>query len=158
MNKDLNSALEKAVIFGLLGAAGIPLAYEVFANISESIAWIALVFGAAFAGVKLSGSGVKNALLGFAVMFAMTAGLGIVGFMIIHPTVKSYLESHSKYFYVSLSESVRFCVRAAGVQLVVPVVILARKGLSTAVKKLKSNGEAAKSYIDNAFDDDDKKS
>lgn len=157
MNKDLNSALEKAVIFGLLGAAGIPLAYEVFANISESIAWIAIVLGAAFAGVKLSGSGVKNALLGFAVMLAMTAGLGIIGFMIIHPTVKSYLESHSKYFCVSLGESVRFFVRAAALQLVVPIVILAKKGFSAAVKKLKSNGEAAGSYIDSAFDDDVKK-
>ncbi len=153
MNKDINKALKIAVICGIAGAVFVPVCYEVYANISRNIACFLLLAAACAVGVRLCVNKLSSALLAFVTMFVMEAGLGIVGFMIIHPAIKSYLSDHSKYFYLGLADSARYFVNAALIQLVIPAILIAKAAFLTAFKKLKENSEAAGKYIDNAFDD-----
>lgn len=153
MDRELQKAVRLGVIFGLIGAAGIPLCYEIYANLGRSFGWFFLLGGAVAAGIKLSSFNPKNAALGFAVMLPVELGFGLAAFMVIHPAVVSFLESHSKYFYLAPAQTFKFILGAAAMQLAAPGVALVRAGAEKAVKKLKENGEAAGRYIENAFDD-----
>lgn len=153
MNENMNKTVRLALIFGFAGAVGIPLAYELYGNLSRTIAVFLLLCGAVFAGIKFSQFKFKEAFIGLVFMFVLMTGFSIVAFMIIHPWMVDFLEDRSRYFYMSTVDSVKFFVKAAAVQLAAVGVCVLKGCWKYFIKKLKENSEATRAYIDNAFDD-----
>lgn len=156
MNENMNRSVRLALIFGFVGAVGIPLAYECYANVSRFIALVLLAMAAVYVGVKLSAFSFKDAFVAFVFMFVLMSGFTIVGFMIIHPAVEKALRESSEYYALSIAESVKFFVKTAGIQfLAVGVCVLKSCGKYMVVKFIE-NSEATGKYIENAFDEEEK--
>lgn len=156
MNENMTKSIRLALVFGFVGAVGIPLAYEVYANVSRFIALALLVVGAVYVGLKLSEFSFKDAFVAFVFMFVLMTGFAIVGFMIIHPAVVKYLEDRSDYFSLSTADSVKFFVKTAGIQLLAIGVCVLKSCGKMMINKFRENSEATRKYIENAFDDEEK--
>lgn len=157
MNRDLVKAIRLSMVFGFVGAVAIPFAFEVYANLGAVFGWALVLALVVVASIKFSTLELKSSLIGFITMMVFMLGLGIISYMIIHPAVKSYLTNNSKYFYVEPAKTFLFFVRASLMMIVIPLVSITKCGISYALKKIRTNSEATKNYIDNAFKDDVKK-
>lgn len=149
----MKRSMKYSLIFGICGSAVIPVIYEIYANISKDLA---LLFFAAYmltAGVKFSSLPAKEAMLGITCTVAYSAVLSVPMYLVIHPRVKALLEKRSKYFQLAFGEQLSFIIRILLIFLLMYLVWIARAGLKKAFEKFRSNGEKAKDYIDNAFDD-----
>lgn len=156
MNNDVKKTVRLALIFGFVGAVGIPLAYELYANVSRFIALALLVAGAVYVGIKLSEFSFKDSFIAFVFMFVLMTGFSIVCFMIIHPMVVDFLEKKSDYYPLATDESVKFFIKTAGIQLLAIAVCVLKGCIKYMIKKLRENSEATGKYILNAFDDEEK--
>lgn len=148
--------IKLGLLIGLIGAAAVPVCYEVYANVSRSAGLLFIAIGAIAAAVKLIREKVSGAVMCFAVAAPIEAGFGIAAFMVIHKAVRGFLEENSRYFSLSVMDSVKFFAMAAAIQLIIPVLPMLAAGLRAALRKFKANGELAGKYIENAFDDDDR--
>lgn len=149
----MKRSMKYSLIFGICGSAVIPVIYELYANVSKDLALLLFACYVIFAGVKFSPLPFREAMLGITCTVAYSGVLSIPMFLLIHPWVKSVLEKRSKYFRPALSEQLRFIIMTALIFLLMYLVWAARAGIKKAFEKFRSNGEKAKGYIDNAFDD-----
>ncbi|MBE6836499.1 MAG: hypothetical protein E7509_00655 [Ruminococcus sp.] len=156
MNENMTKSIRLALVFGFVGAVGIPLAYECYANVSRLIALAFLVTGAVYVGFKLSKFSFKDAFVAFVFMFVLLAGFTIVGFMIIHPVVVKFLENSSRYYALNVADSVKFFVKTAGIQFLAVGVCVLKSCGKYMIEKFRENSEATGKYIENAFDDEEK--
>lgn len=149
----MKRSMKYSLVFGICGCFVIPVIYEIYANVSRDIAlWLFAAYVLA-AGVKFSGLPAKEAFLGITCTVAYSSVLAIPAFLLVHPRVKSMLEKRSKYFALPFREQVRFLIAAALIFLLMYLFWLTRAGFKKAFEKFRSNGEKAKGYIENAFDD-----
>ncbi|MBR1864333.1 MAG: hypothetical protein IJ806_09625 [Ruminococcus sp.] len=148
--------MKLSMIFGLGGAAVIPIIYEIYANVSMTIGLVLAGAWVLFAGIRLSGLSFKEAMLAITCVIAYTGILGFVFYLIVHPLIMEGLIKRSVYFQLSLQAKAYFVMYCFFIFLGLYAIWLARFGLTKAFLKLKSNSEKAGSYIDNAFDDDEK--
>lgn len=153
--KELDRAMKYFIVFALGSAVLLPLLGEVYANISRTGALVLVCCWAVSAGVKFSSLPVKSGLVGITAYVFSSVILSLIGYLIIHPAVKGWIDEHSEYFTLSLSEWVRYWGAAFSAQLLAYVIYFARLGISKARGRLKSNGAAAASAIDNAFSEDE---
>ncbi len=150
---DLKKSMKLSLIFGFIGAALMPVIYEIYANVSMTAG---LVFTAAwvlYAGVRFSSLGFKEAFVGITCTIAYSGILGWVCSLAIHPFIMDMLIKRSVYFQLTLSAQVYFVLYAFLIFICMYVIWLIRFGMRKAAQKLKSNREKAGLYIDNAFDD-----
>jgi len=154
--KDLDRAMKYFIGFALGSAVALPLLGEVYANISKGIALFFVAAWAVWAGVKFSSLSLKSAMLGVTSYVFSSVILSFIGYLAIHPAVRRWIEGHSVYFELSLSEWARYWGSAFLLLLISYVIYFARFGLSKAAGKLRSDSEKTASAIENAFEDDDK--
>lgn len=154
MNKDLVKAIRLSMVFGFIGAIVIPFAFEVFANLGAIFGWILVLTFTIIASVKFSSLKLRNSAIGFITMLVFMFGLGIIGYMVIHPAIKSLLINSSEYFYTAPKDTFLFFLKAVLMQLIIPIVCFTKRGIIFALKKIRANGEATRKYIDNAFEDE----
>ena len=64
MNENLSKSLRLSMIFGFAGALGIPLCYEIYANLSQGIALFFLITASVLAGIRLSQVRLRDAFIG----------------------------------------------------------------------------------------------
>lgn len=153
MNDKLNNSIKLGLWFGIISSVVLPLGYEIYGNLSRNIAIFLLCAYGVYVGIRFCKVPFREAFIGLAEMFALGFGLTLVTFMLIHPASVKFLNSHSKYFSMSTTESFKYFIKA-GVVLLLPVIICGIKGIfQIVVKKIRRNGEMTKNYIDNAFDD-----
>ncbi len=148
---DMKKAMKLSLMFGLPGSVIVPVAFEVYANISQ---WAAFFFMGAwviFLGIKFYPLPVKPALVGISALIAYTVIFGFALMPTIHTSVKEYLEKNSEYFYLSFQQSAVFWLYAVLIFLLLFLSAAAR----FAVDKIRSNNERSAHYIDNAFSEDD---
>ncbi len=143
------------VIFALGAAVMLPAGYEVYANISRGFAMIMVAALAIAAGVKFSPLPAKSAVLGISAYVFSGAVLSMIGYVIIHPAVRSWLEANSKYFDLPLVEMAGYWAKAFGLLACSYVVYFGWLGLRAAMGRIEKNNSAAASAIDNAFEDTD---
>lgn len=153
--KDLDRAMKYFILFAVGSAAVLPLAGEIYANVSKSAAIAAVAVWAVYAGWKFSSLPVKSAMLGITSYVFSSVILSVFGYLIIHPSVKSWLESHSVYFSLPLNEWAVYWGEAFALLLASYVIYFARLGLLKAAGKFRNNSEQTASAIDNAFSEDD---
>ncbi|MGN0634218.1 MAG: hypothetical protein ACI4JW_10180 [Oscillospiraceae bacterium] len=154
--KELDRAMKYFICFALGSAAVLPILGEVYANISKTAALIFAAAWAVFAGVKFSSLPVKSAMLGITSYAFSSVILSLIGYVIIHPAIRSWLESNSEYFSLPLSDWARYWSAAFSLLLLSYVIYFARLGIKKAVCKFRSNSEASASAIENAFSEDEK--
>lgn len=153
MNEKLNNSIKLGLLFGIISSAVVPLGYEIYGNLSRGIAIFLLCAYGIYVGIRFCRVPFREAFIGLVEMFVICLGLTMVTFMLIHPVSVKFLNSHSKYFSMSTTESFKFFLKA-GLVLLLPIGICGIKALFGAVlRKIKHNGELTKSYIDNAFDE-----
>ena len=152
---DIKRAMKLSLIYGIISAVTVPLMYECYANISHSAALFIIAGWASFVGYKLSSLTVRSAMLAASAIMAYTIGFGLIAFVVIHPAAISLLESNSKYFYLTLSESLMFVAGAFLSMLLIYVVCGMIKAVRYAFSHIRQNGERVEAYIDNAFEDGD---
>lgn len=146
---NIQKAMKYALIYGFVGAAALPLIHESYANIGKTFSLLlltALVFAAT---IRLSLFSLKETLLGITVALAVSSVLGVSLYFIVHEWVVNFLEKNSHYFYLGISEHIRYYVFSAMIMLSSYVLCFVIFGF----KKLINNQRKAKDYIDNAFDD-----
>jgi hypothetical protein len=153
--KDLDRAMKYFVAFALGSAVLLPLLGEVYANISKTAAMVLVAAWAIWAGVKFSSLPLKSAMLGITSYVFSSAVLSIVGYVIIHPAVRTWIENHSEYFTLSLTELANYWGAALAMLLLAYIVYFVRLGLSKAAAKLRRNSRETASAIDNAFSEDE---
>ena len=151
--KDIQKSMKLSLIFGLLGAVGIPIIYEIYANISIAAGLFLAVCYTLAAGVIFSGLAMKSALLGITVCLAYNGILGMIAYVVIHPAMVGFLNSHSEYFQLSLKEQLMFLIYVAVILLCMYLVCFVRKGFGRAYNLFKSNREKTGAYIEDAFSD-----
>lgn len=152
---EIKRAMKLSLIFGVISAVIVPLMYECYANISRGAALAVIAVWASFMGFKLSALTLRSAMLAASAVLAYTLGFGLVAFVIIHPATISVLESNSKYFYLTFSDSLMFVISAFFAMLLIYAVCIVIKAARYAFAHIKSNGERVEAYIDNAFKDGD---
>lgn len=152
--KDIQRAMKLSIIFGLLGAVALPFLYEIYANVAQTAALVLAAVYAVVAGFVFSSLSIRSALLGITVTLAYNSILGIVGYVLIHPLMEDFLESHSVYFQLSLQQQAKFLIYTALILICMYPVCLAKKGILRAVKQFRSNSDKTGAYIDDAFSDD----
>ena len=148
-------AMKYFIIFALGAAVVLPLGFEVYANISRLFGMLLVFCLAAAAGVKLSSLPVRPAMLGITAYVFSGAVLSLIGYVIIHPAVRRWLESNSKYFDLPLVEAVGYWGKAFGLLAFSYAIYFARLGIKAAMGKIEKNSTEAASAIDNAFEDDE---
>jgi hypothetical protein len=153
--KDIDRAMKYFILFALGSAVVLPIMSELYANVSNGIALALTAAWAVWAGVKFSPLPPKSAMLGITSYVFSSVVLSLIGYVIIHPAIKSWIEAHSVYFSLSLSEFARFWGAAFGLLLSAYVIYFVRLGISKALEKLKRNSRETASAIDNAFSEDE---
>ncbi len=153
----LKRSMKYSLIFGICGSVVIPVIYEIYANVSKDLGLLLFSAYVITAGVKFSPLPFKDAALGMICMAAYSCVLAIPAFLLIHPWIKQMLEKRSKYFQLTFSQQLRFVILILLIFLLMFLVWAARAGFKKAFEKFRSNGEKAKGYIDNAFDDSEEK-
>lgn len=152
---DLNKSMKYSLIFGLAGAFTLPFIYEMYANISSALALGLLGLGVIYAGVKFSRMKFKEAAVGITCTIAYSGILGGVWYMIVHPKIQESLIKRSVYFQLTVKEQLYFLLYSFLILLGMFAVCGLCLGIKGTAAKLKSNGEKAGEYIDNAFDDEE---
>lgn len=155
MDKNIQQATKQALLYGFIGAAVTPLIYECYANVMREIAIALAIIGAVFVGIKLSRYDGKTAFAAITTFYFISAGFGTVLTMFAHDYVVRFLESHSKYFYLSFQEIVQFIIKMAMCYFIVIAIYFCRAIVNILIRKVRANGEASASYIENAFNDDE---
>lgn len=151
---DNERAMKYFIIFALGSAVMLPICGEIYANISRGFAIAAVSVWALTAGLKFSALPPRTAMLGITAYVFSSGVLSLIGYVIIHPAVKSWLEANSKYFELTLPEWAMYWGCAFGLLAASYVVYFARFGLKKAFGKISDNNRQAASAIDNAFGDD----
>lgn len=152
---DNERAMKYFIIFALGSAVILPVGGEMYANIARSFGLVFIAVWAAAAGLKFSSLPSKTALLGLTAYVFSSMVLSLIGYVLIHPAIKDWLEENSKYFELSLPEWASFWVKAFGLLAGSYAVFFARKGLKKAIGKLSDNNRQTARAIDNAFGDDE---
>ena len=155
MNENNEKAMKYFMIFTLGAALLLPFCGEIYANVSKGFACAVVAVWAMAAGWRFSCLPVRSAMLGITSYAFSSVVLSLIGYVIIHPAVMKWIESHSQYFYLPLTEWVKYWAAAFGLLFAAYPVYFAKLGLMKALGKLKQNGEMAASAIDSAFDDED---
>ncbi len=145
----MKRAMKLSLMFGLPGGVAVPLAFEIYANVSQAAAFVLLGVWIIFVGVKFFPLPVKPSFVGIAAFIAYTVAFGIVLISPIHNAVKSFLDENSKYFQLKLGEAAAFWVYAVLLYL----CLFLSAVLRFAVIRIKANNERTASSIENAFDD-----
>lgn len=145
--------MKYSLIFGICASVIIPVIYELYANVSDTLALALFAAYVITAGIKFSSLPAKDAMLGMTCTLAYGGVLAVPAFLIIHPWVKRMLEKRSRYFSLALDRQIRFVIYVLVIFLLMYFVWLARAGFKKAIEKFRSNSEKTKGYIDNAFDD-----
>lgn len=153
--KDIDRAMKYFIVFSLGSAVVLPLMGEVYANVSKTIAIVLVAAWAVWAGSKFSSLTVKSAMLGITSYAFSSVILSLIGYVIIHPAVKSWIEDHSEYFTLPLTEWAKYWSAAFAMLMLAYVIYFARLGLAKAHGRLKSNSRETASAIDNAFSEDE---
>jgi hypothetical protein len=153
--KDIDRAMKYFILFAIGSAVVLPVLGEVYANVSNGIAVALAAAWAVWAGVKFSSLTPRSAMLGITAYVFSSVVLSLVGYVIIHPAIKSWIENHSVYFSLSLEQLVKFWGTAFGLLLAAYVIYVVRLGFSKAFEKLRNNSRETASAIDNAFSEDE---
>ena len=151
--KDIQTSMRLSLIFGLVGAVFLPVIYELYANVSRPFAIFLILVYSITAGFVMSSLKTGSALLGITVCIIYNAFFGMLAYIIIHPAVQHFLNSHSQYFQLSLSEYAGFLLYTALILLCMYLVCFVRKCVGMAYSKFKANSDKTGSYIENAFSD-----
>ncbi|MCR5142489.1 MAG: hypothetical protein K6C68_08175 [Ruminococcus sp.] len=144
------------MIFTLGAAVLLPFCGEIYANLSRGFAYAVVIGWTLAAGVKFSALPFRSAMLGITSYVFSSLVLSIIGYVIIHPAVRSWIESHSDYFELAILDWVKYWAAAFCLLFAAYLVYFARLGLNKALGRMKQNGEQAASAIDSAFDDADR--
>ena len=145
----MKRAMKLSLMFGLPGAVAVPLAFEIYANVSQTAAFVLLGAWIIFVGVKFYPLPTKPSFVGIAAFIAYTVAFGIVLISPVHNAVKSFLDDNSEYFQLELGEAAAFWVYAVLLYLCLFLAAVLR----VAVRKIRANNERTASSIENAFDD-----
>ncbi len=144
------------MIFTLGAALILPFGGEIYANLSRGFAYFLVIGWTLAAGIKFSSLPFKNGMLGITSYVFSSVVLSIIGYVIIHPAVRRWIENHSEYFELPIIDWVKYWAAAFMLLFAAYAVYFARMGLMKALGKMKQNGEQTASAIDSAFDDTDK--
>lgn len=153
---DNEKSMKYFMVFTLGAALLLPLCGEIFANVSRGFAYAVVIGWTLAAGVKFSSLPLKSGMLGITSYVFSSVVLSMIGYVIVHPAVRGWIEKHSDYFELSLIDWARYWVAAFLLLFAAYVVYFARFGMNKALGKMKQNGEQAASAIDSAFDDTDR--
>lgn len=151
--KDIQKSMKYSLIFGIAGAVAVPVLYEIYANISTAAGLFLVACYAVAAGIIISSLDMRSALLGITVCLAYNGILGMIAYVIIHPAMVSFLNSHSTYFQLSLEAQAKFLLYTALILFGMYLICFMRKGFEKAHSLFKSNREKTRSYIEDAFSD-----
>ncbi len=150
---DLQKAVKLSLISGFIGAVLFAIFRETYANISKDFVLFCLLVGCVVSGILYAKREVKNALCAITVQIAIIGAIGVTLYVLIHPSVESFLEKNSTYFYLSTTESLYYyaavILSLIGIYFVFAIFHL----IYSLITRTKHNGEKTKTYIDNAFDD-----
>ncbi len=151
--KDIQKSMKFSMIFGFIGAVAVPVFYEIYANVSNTIGLVMVCCFALVAGVAFSTIALKSALLGITVSLAYTGIFGMLVYVLLHPIVVNALKASSVYFQLSLKEQAMFLLYTALILFGMYIVCLICKGVTIAINQVKNNREKSASYIADAFSD-----
>jgi hypothetical protein len=152
--KEIDRSMKYFIAFALGSAVVLPLMYETYLNLSKTIAIVLVAVWAAAAGVKFSTLPTKTALLGITAYIFSSAVTSILGFVVIHPAVKNWIENHSEYFSPTLKEVAMYWGQAFGLLFFSYVIMMLIKGFRFAEDKIRSGRKEVGTAIDNAFSED----
>lgn len=150
---NFDKSMKLSLFFGLIGAAIVPVIYEIYANISANIALFLLFLWVCYGGIKFSPLKLKEAFIGITCAIAYSGVLGAVFYFLIHPKIEEMLNEKSVYFQLTFKEQLYFIVYVFAIFLIMYIFPIIRTIFSMLEKKIKSNNLKSKEYIDNAFDD-----
>ncbi len=150
---NIQKTIKYSLIFGFIGAVLLPLIHESYANIGRTFSLLLLAVLVLAMTVRLSQFSLKEALLGITLTLAVSSVLGACIYLFVHNSIVSFLERNSKYFRLTAAEHLKYYVLTAVILMLSYAVCLLIFGFKGLVRKFKDNQTAAKSYIDNAFDD-----
>lgn len=149
--EQMKRAMKLSLMFGLPGAAAVPVAFEIYANVSQWFALVLLGGWITFVGIRFYPLETKPAFVGIAAFIAYTVAFGIVLHAPIHNAVKGWLEENSEYFQLDLKQAGFFWLTA----VLLYFLLFLSAILRVAVKRIRANSERTERYIDRAFDDED---
>ncbi|MBR1723402.1 MAG: hypothetical protein IJ723_00035 [Ruminococcus sp.] len=155
MNENNERSMKYFMIFALGAAAILPVCGEIYANVSRGFAYALVIAWTLAAGVKFSSLPFRSGMLGITSYVFSSMVLSMIGYVIIHPAVRRWIEDHSDYFELPLIDWVKYWAAAFGLLFAAYLVYFIRLGIRKAAGKLRDNGERAASAIDSAFDDTD---
>lgn len=141
------------IIFALGSAVLLPVCGEVYANIAPAFGIAIIAVWTITAGLKFSSLPPKPAMLGITAYVFSSVVLSLVGYVLIHPAIKGWLEENSKYFALTLPEWAAYWGKAFGLTAASYIVYFARLGIKKATGKISDNNKQAANAIDNAFGD-----
>ncbi len=147
--------IKQSIISGLIGAAVFPFLYECYANVMRGFAVALALFGCVLMGFVLAKNSLSKALCGLTFFTLLSVGLGLFLQIIVHRHIVDFLESRSKYFYLSYRDISIYIIKIFTCYISGYIVCIARCGGRAAVRKMRSNSQDTKSFIDNAFGEDD---
>lgn len=150
---DLQKAVKLSLVTGFIGAAALPILHEMYANISKGFVIFCLLAGCVVSGILYSKREVKNAICAITVQISISAALGFVLYLLIHPLIVSFLNNISKYFYLSGFDSIYYYALVLLSLIGIYFMYAVSHIIVMLVKRTKDSNEKIKSYIDNAFDD-----
>ncbi|SDA15900.1 hypothetical protein SAMN02910447_01020 [Ruminococcus sp. YE71] len=152
---DSEKSMKYFIIFALGAAVVLPVGGEVFANISHGFGIGMVAVWAVLAGVKFSSLPFRNAMLGVSAYVFSAVVLSLIGYVVIHPAVKSWLEANSTYFELSLVELAGYWAKAFALLACSYLIYFGRLGFRAAVGKFEKNSSETSAAIENAFEDDE---
>lgn len=153
MDSNNEKAMKYFILFTIGSALLLPFGYEIYANLSRTFAWIILSVWVIAAGVKFSRLPLKNAMLGITSFVFSSVVMSVIGYLAIHPAVRSWIERHSEYFELTLAESLGYWYAAFLSLFAVYIVFFAALGVKKAVIALISEPDSVTDAVDNAFAD-----
>lgn len=153
---DNEKSMKYFICFALGAAVLLPFCGEIYTNVAKTPALAAVAAWTIFSGIKFSSLPMKKAMLGISAYVFSSAVLSVVGYTIIHPAVKEWIEKRSQYFGTfdesglldwGIYWTAAFILLAAAY-----VVCLIRKGIDR-LRGKSENAANISSVIDNAFED-----
>lgn len=150
---DLQKAVKLSLVTGFIGAVALPILHEMYANISKGFVIFCLLAGCVVSGILYSKREVKNAICAITVQISISAALGFVLYLLIHPLIVFFLNNISKYFYLSGFDSIYYYALVLLSLIGIYFMYAVSHIIVMLVKRTKDSNEKIKSYIDNAFDD-----
>ncbi len=150
---NIQKVIKYSLIYGFIGAVLLPFIHESYANIGKTFSLLVLASLVLVMTIRLSAFSFKEAILGITVTLAVSSVLGACIYLFVHNSVVDFLERNSKYFALGMTGHFRYYTFASLILLSGYAVCLLIFGFKGLIRKFKDNQTAAKSYIDNAFDD-----